>query len=56
MRRRASIAAEKISVVGTGMAEEVTPEVIQAGMAVASTIADALDKLHTRPGIGEVPS
>ena len=30
---------------GTHMAEEVTPEVISAGMAVASIIAD---KLHTR--------
>jgi hypothetical protein len=30
------------------MAEEVTPEVISAGMAVASIIAEALDKLHTR--------
>jgi hypothetical protein len=30
------------------MAEEVTPEVISAGMAVASIIADVIDRLHTR--------
>ena len=47
MRRKASTAAE-VSAEGTRMAEEVIPEVISAGMAVASIIAEALDKLHTR--------
>jgi hypothetical protein len=42
MRRKASTAAG-VSAGGTRMAEEVTPEVISAGMAAASIIAEALE-------------